>query len=257
MKNIWRRNEKGVIKNEVNGVFIEGKTKNSKNKFKSVIHVKTWQPIKDHHVAKSNNSEKNRWSAWKHGSQSRTDTWHAASATSDLTRRGDATCLPHSFLPMWMLLIASETVKSFDILEMGKKRRRVEGKMSDEPNPKTSPFSLSNLPEGCISNIISFMSPKDACRAAAVSLGFKSAADSDTVWERFLPPNYRQVISRASSRPPFSNKKHLYLFLHDASTWLLLDGGKLVSTLSLFLILLQLIFIFELWLLLPTLNYLQ
>lgn len=93
---------------------------------------------------------------------------------------------------------------------------------------ESSTTSFSELHECCIAHIISLTSPKDACRAAAVSLGFRSAADSDTVWEKFLPPNYQEVIYRASSPLPFSNKKQLYFFLHDDSTTLLLDGGKLV-----------------------------
>ncbi|KAH6770033.1 hypothetical protein C2S52_014836 [Perilla frutescens var. hirtella] len=95
--------------------------------------------------------------------------------------------------------------------------------MSDEVNPKTSPFSV--VPEGCIANIIALTSPKDACRVAAVSQGFKSAVDSDTVWERFLPPNYNEIVWRASSPLSFSTKKQLF-FLLRCST-LLLDGGKL------------------------------
>ncbi|KAH6770035.1 hypothetical protein C2S52_014838 [Perilla frutescens var. hirtella] len=95
--------------------------------------------------------------------------------------------------------------------------------MSDDINPQTSPFNP--LPEGCIANIISLTSPKDACRVAAVSLGFKSAADSDTVWERFLPPNFEEVVSRATSPLAFKTKKQLFFLLR--SSTLLLDGGKL------------------------------
>ncbi|KAI3469739.1 hypothetical protein Pfo_026402 [Paulownia fortunei] len=99
--------------------------------------------------------------------------------------------------------------------------------MADE-NPEMSPFSL--LPEGCIANIISFTSPKDACRVAAVSLGFKSAAESDTVWERFLPPDYKEIVSGSSSPVACSTKKELYFLLCDSP--LLLDGGKLSFRLS-------------------------
>ncbi|KAH6816323.1 hypothetical protein C2S51_021143 [Perilla frutescens var. frutescens] len=97
--------------------------------------------------------------------------------------------------------------------------------MSDVVNPQTLPFRL--LPEGCVAHIISLTSPKDACWVAAVSRGFKSAADSDTVWDRFLPP---KIVSRASSPLAFSSKKELFLSLRDSA--LLLDGGKLVSLFS-------------------------
>ncbi|KAL8525140.1 hypothetical protein ACS0TY_014672 [Phlomoides rotata] len=99
--------------------------------------------------------------------------------------------------------------------------------MSDE-NMETSPFAM--LPDDCVEKIISFTSPKYACTAAAVSLGFKSAADSDTVWERFLPPDYKEIISGSSSPVIFSTKKELYLLL--CNSHLLLDGGKLSLGLS-------------------------
>ncbi|XP_058182241.1 putative F-box protein PP2-B12 [Rhododendron vialii] len=85
--------------------------------------------------------------------------------------------------------------------------------------------NFSALPEGCISQILSMASPRDACRSSAISPLFKSAADSDGVWEKFLPSNYRQIISRSVSPVVFPTKKHLYLSLCDSP--LLLDGGKL------------------------------
>lgn len=102
--------------------------------------------------------------------------------------------------------------------------------MAGEVDPRTSPFSL--LPEGCIANIMSLTSPEDACRAAAVSLGFKSAAECDVVWERFLPHNHREIVSRAHPPLAFSSKKQLYFMLHDSA--LLLDEGKLVLFIFIF-----------------------
>ncbi|KAL7105441.1 hypothetical protein ACP275_07G044600 [Erythranthe tilingii] len=95
--------------------------------------------------------------------------------------------------------------------------------MADE-NSEISRFNL--LPEGCIANIISFTSPKDACTAAAVSVGLKSAVESDTVWERFLPPDYVEIVSGSTSPvAAYSSKKELFFLLCDSP--LLLDGGKL------------------------------
>ncbi|KAG8372754.1 hypothetical protein BUALT_Bualt12G0099700 [Buddleja alternifolia] len=87
------------------------------------------------------------------------------------------------------------------------------------------------LPEGCVSNIISFTSPKDACRASAVSLGFKFAVDSDLVWERFLPSDYQDIIARSVSPIAYSNKKDLYFILCQSPP-LLLDHGNLSFNLS-------------------------
>ncbi|CAK9142187.1 unnamed protein product [Ilex paraguariensis] len=84
---------------------------------------------------------------------------------------------------------------------------------------------LSSLPESCISEIISLTSLTDACRATAISSAFKSAADSDTVWEKFLPSDYTEILSRSVTPVVYSTKKELYFRLCD--TPILLDGGNL------------------------------
>jgi len=74
------------------------------------------------------------------------------------------------------------------------------------------------LPEGCIAAIISFTSPRDACRLASVSKIFKSAADSDQVWERFPPSDYRDVLRNSDGGLALLNslsKKQLYLHLSE------------------------------------------
>ncbi|KAH9670954.1 F-box protein [Citrus sinensis] len=86
------------------------------------------------------------------------------------------------------------------------------------------------LPEGCIANVISLTTPRDACRLSSVSTVFKSAAESDAVWERFLPPDYPTLLSDAASSSSsssslhFSSKKELYFSLcHNP---ILIDEGK-------------------------------
>ncbi|KAH9680975.1 F-box protein [Citrus sinensis] len=72
------------------------------------------------------------------------------------------------------------------------------------------------LPVECISHIISLTTPRDACRLAVVSPIFKSAADSDLVWEKFLPTAYKLVISNSvssSSLITSLSKKDLYFHL--------------------------------------------
>ncbi|KAK4854701.1 hypothetical protein QYF36_000301 [Acer negundo] len=83
------------------------------------------------------------------------------------------------------------------------------------------------LPEDCIAAAISFTSPRDACRLACVSTTIKSAADSDAVWDRFLPPEYLSAISdpvpvSGSSSSTWS-KKELYLRMGPT----LIQNGKL------------------------------
>ncbi|XP_051144103.1 putative F-box protein PP2-B12 [Andrographis paniculata] len=85
------------------------------------------------------------------------------------------------------------------------------------------------LPEHCIANALSLTSPKDVCRLSAVASTFRSASESDTVWERFLPSDYRDILSRAvdgsdSLVDRFDLKKDLYLHLCDNPV--LIDGGR-------------------------------
>ncbi|KAJ0092274.1 hypothetical protein Patl1_25931 [Pistacia atlantica] len=94
------------------------------------------------------------------------------------------------------------------------------------------------LPEECLSKIISLTSPKDACRLSVVSPFFKCAADSDTVWESFLPSDYEGIISNSASSSLFStcsSKKDLYfhfankpIFINSANTIFALEkeSGK-------------------------------
>ncbi|KAJ0015168.1 hypothetical protein Pint_21556 [Pistacia integerrima] len=93
---------------------------------------------------------------------------------------------------------------------------------------------MSLLPEGCIASVISCTTPRDACRLSLVSSIFKSAAEFDAVWERFLPPEYQSIISKSSPCPSSSSspssllclpsKKELFLSLCDHP--ILIDDGK-------------------------------
>ncbi|KAK1315221.1 F-box protein [Acorus calamus] len=79
------------------------------------------------------------------------------------------------------------------------------------------------LPEGCISHVVSLTTPRDACRSSQVSSMLRAASESDLVWERFLPSDYREVLSRAVDHVEFSSKKELYFRLCRP---ILIDGGK-------------------------------
>ncbi|KAG8501755.1 hypothetical protein CXB51_004668 [Gossypium anomalum] len=82
-------------------------------------------------------------------------------------------------------------------------------------------LDLSALPLGCITLIISFTSPRDACRLSLVSTAFNSAAESDAVWGSFLPSQYQALIPSSLS---FSSKKQLYLSLCENP--LLIEAGR-------------------------------
>ncbi|XP_030547074.1 F-box protein PP2-B15-like isoform X2 [Rhodamnia argentea] len=83
---------------------------------------------------------------------------------------------------------------------------------------------MDALPESCVSMILSFTSPAEACRLSLVSSTFLSAAESDVLWARFLPPNHAGIISGSAAPVEFSSKKELFLRLCDRP--LLVDGGR-------------------------------
>ncbi|XVF41832.1 hypothetical protein PTKIN_Ptkin01aG0312000 [Pterospermum kingtungense] len=85
------------------------------------------------------------------------------------------------------------------------------------------------LPEDCLSTILSFTSPEDALRSSLVSPVFRSAVDSDLVWERFLPPDYHEIVSSSVTPMKFSSKKELFQCLCDP---VLIDGGNKIFKLK-------------------------
>lgn len=90
-------------------------------------------------------------------------------------------------------------------------------------------MDLQELPEGCIAKVVSLTTPRDACRFSAVSKSFMSAADSDAVWDKFLPPDIPSILSHSSSSSS-SSKKKLYFTLCENPV--LVDDGKMSFTLD-------------------------
>lgn len=86
-----------------------------------------------------------------------------------------------------------------------------------------SETSLPELPENCIAHILSFTTQRDVCRLSAVSKAFRAAADHDYVWNKFVPEECYQILTRAVSPLAFSSKRELYFRLCDS---ILIDGGS-------------------------------
>lgn len=88
---------------------------------------------------------------------------------------------------------------------------------------------INILPECCLEYAVSLTSPKDACRLSLVASTFRSLAESDAVWDRFLPSDYHDIIGRSDHddcrQTPLvvASKKELYLYLCDHP--ILIDGG--------------------------------
>ncbi|KAF5739882.1 SKP1 interacting partner 3-related family protein [Tripterygium wilfordii] len=79
------------------------------------------------------------------------------------------------------------------------------------------------LPEDCVATCLFLTSPSDVCRSSLVSTTFRSASESDVVWERFLPSDYQTIVSQSLTPLKYSSKKDLFFSLSNS---LLIDGGK-------------------------------
>ncbi|KAK2966390.1 hypothetical protein RJ640_013700 [Escallonia rubra] len=90
-------------------------------------------------------------------------------------------------------------------------------------------MKLDLLPEDCIAHVLSCTSPRDACGSSLVSSAVRSAAGSNVVWEKFLPSDYHEIMSRLVFPVAFTTKKDLFTKL---STPLLIDGGKKTFTID-------------------------
>ncbi|XP_057809656.1 F-box protein At2g02240-like [Salvia miltiorrhiza] len=86
--------------------------------------------------------------------------------------------------------------------------------------------AFATLPEETVSEILSRTCPLDASRFATISKGFKSAAEADYVWGRFLPSDWPEMVSRSAAPVVYSSMKDLYFRLcHSPIT---LDAGRMI-----------------------------
>uniref|UniRef100_A0A1D1Y188 F-box protein At2g02240 n=1 Tax=Anthurium amnicola TaxID=1678845 RepID=A0A1D1Y188_9ARAE len=82
---------------------------------------------------------------------------------------------------------------------------------------------VDRMPEDCLSLALSLTTPLDVCRSSAVSSAFLSAAKSDMVWGRFLPPDCQGILDRSAVPVMVSSRRELYFRLCDS---ILVDGGE-------------------------------
>ncbi|KAI9099009.1 hypothetical protein K1719_024776 [Acacia pycnantha] len=82
---------------------------------------------------------------------------------------------------------------------------------------------MDALPEDFVSAILSHTSPAEASRCSVVSSTFRSASDSDMLWQSFLPSDYHDIVSRALVPLHFSSNKDLFFALSHS---ILIDGGN-------------------------------
>ncbi|KAK9215637.1 hypothetical protein WN944_007642 [Citrus x changshan-huyou] len=84
-------------------------------------------------------------------------------------------------------------------------------------------MNVDLLPEDCFAHILSYTSPRDVCRLSLVSSTVRFAADSDNVWEKFLPVDYQEILSRLVLPLAYISKKELFMRLCSP---VLIDQGK-------------------------------
>ncbi|XP_057866559.1 putative F-box protein PP2-B8 [Cryptomeria japonica] len=73
--------------------------------------------------------------------------------------------------------------------------------------------TLEDLPENCISLILSFTTVIDLCCLAPVSQFWRSAANENSLWERMIDQRFGNEISKAISTLAFPSRKDLYISL--------------------------------------------
>nr|XP_011466053.1 PREDICTED: F-box protein PP2-B10-like [Fragaria vesca subsp. vesca] len=94
----------------------------------------------------------------------------------------------------------------------------------------TQHLDFQALPEGCIANVISLTSPPDACRLSVLSRVIKLAAESDAVWDKFLPPETHEILSHSATASAAKFKKELYMSL--SHTPVLIDDAAMSFSLE-------------------------
>lgn len=99
-------------------------------------------------------------------------------------------------------------------------------------NPKNSLMifyrkMIELLPDDCLSHILSLTSPQDVSKVCVISSTARSMANSDTIWEKFLPPHHQEILSTLVAPLIYSSKKDL--FLHLSNPHLIDEGNKVIS----------------------------
>ncbi|BAH91931.1 Os02g0812700 [Oryza sativa Japonica Group] len=70
---------------------------------------------------------------------------------------------------------------------------------------------IDRLPQDVLQRVIPLETPRDACRAAAVSPAFRAIADSDVVWGKFQPDDSSLQLADGELFPPPRSKKERFL----------------------------------------------
>ncbi|KAJ4831815.1 hypothetical protein Tsubulata_040606 [Turnera subulata] len=101
--------------------------------------------------------------------------------------------------------------------------------ISQERNGRSD---ISKLPIECIEHIMSFTSPGDVCSLSMVCRAIRDVAESNALWDRFMPSEGSEIISLSIAFKPliFESAKQKYFYLCHKAVFL--DDGFMCFTLD-------------------------
>lgn len=95
-----------------------------------------------------------------------------------------------------------------------------------ENNGPSKP-SLGDVPENCISTILTYLDPPEICKLARLNRAFRGASEADFVWASKLPSNYKFLVHKVLHEDPENlAKKDIYARLCRPSRF---DDGTKVN----------------------------
>lgn len=88
---------------------------------------------------------------------------------------------------------------------------------------------LGDLPECCITSILTQFTPLEICKLAQLNRAFWGASSADNLWESKLPSNYMFLVERVLGEHAATSltKKGMYARLCQHNSF---DGGSKVNT---------------------------
>ncbi|KAI4378691.1 hypothetical protein MLD38_016135 [Melastoma candidum] len=100
---------------------------------------------------------------------------------------------------------------------------------------------LGDIPEGCVAKVFLHLTPPEICNLARLNRAFRGAASSDSVWDKKLPGNYRDLLDLLPpERYRNLSKKDVFALLsrpvafHDGNkeVWVDRESGRVCMSIS-------------------------
>lgn len=105
--------------------------------------------------------------------------------------------------------------------------------LNGDTNGYSTRPSLGDIPESCVASVILHLTPPEICNLARLNRAFRGAASSDSVWEKKLPSNYKDLLDLVPpERYQSLSKKDIFALLSRPVPFD--DGNKVCSKISCF-----------------------